>query len=135
MKLITEIIKSKLVEEKENYGWNTYTHHMLHDLIKLCNELKSQELQNIEAAFRTGWQTTDRWSLNLEIYDHIKSRYDEETMTYDQYHEEKKSAEFFKKNFSDFTEQELQDCNCGLTGRCNCHIADADNSSPKESDN
>lgn len=101
MKLITEIIKSKLVEEKENYGWNIYTHHMLHDMIKLCNELKSQELQNIEAAFRTGWQTTDRWSLNLEIYDHIKSRYDEETMTYDQYHEEKKSAEFFKKNFAD----------------------------------
>ena len=128
MKLITEIIKSKLVEEKENYGWNTYTHHMLHDMIKLCNELKSQELQNIEAAFRTGWQTTDRWSLNLEIYDHIKSRYDEETMTYDQYHEEKKSAEFFKKNFQDeWQDQELQECNCGAADRCNCHIAEGGN--------
>ena len=128
MKLITEIIKSKLVEEKENYGWNTYTHHMLHDLIKLCNELKSQELQNIEASFRTGWQTTDRWSLNLEIYDHIKSRYDEETMTYDQYCEEKKSAEFFKKNFQDeWQDQELKECNCGAADRCNCHIAEGGN--------
>lgn len=90
MKLITETIKSKLIEEQTNFGWDTSTHHLFNDLIELCNELKGQELRNIEQAFRTGWTTTDRWSLNLEIYDHIKSRYDEEIMSYDEYHEEKK---------------------------------------------
>lgn len=128
MKLITEIIKSKLVKERINFGWDRHTQLMLEELLELCIDLKSQELQNIEAAFRTGWQTTDRWSLNLEIYDHIKSRYDEETMTYDQYHEEKKSAEFFRKNFQDeWQDQELQECNCGEADRCNCHIAEGGN--------
>jgi hypothetical protein len=108
---------------------------MLEELIELCYQLKGQELRNIEEAFRTGWQTTDRWSLNLEVYDHIKSRYDEETMSFDQYCEEKKSAEFFRKNFQDdFSEQELLPCNCGKADRCNCHIADG-NSIPKTSDN
>lgn len=101
MKLITETIKSKLIEERDNYGWDKWSIFMLNELIELCNQLKGQELRNIEEAFRTGWQTTDRWSLNLEIYDHIKSRYNEETMTFDQYCEEKKSAEFFRKNFDD----------------------------------
>ena len=124
MKLITEKLKSKLIEERDNYAWNKYSIFMINELIELCNQLKGQELRNIEEAFRTGWQTTDRWSLNLEIYDHIKSRYDEETMTFDQYCEEKKSAEFFKKNFQDeFADQELLPCNCGKADRCNCHIA------------
>ena len=128
MKLITETIKSKLIEERDNFLWDWYTHLMINELLELCNQLKSQELQDIEQAFRTGWTTTDRWSLNLEIYDHIKSRYDEETMTYDQYCEEKKSADFFRKNFQDdFAEQELQECNCGAADRCNCHIAEGGN--------
>ena len=101
MKLITETIKSKLIYERDNFLWDKYTHLMINELLELCNQLKSQELQDIEQAFRTGWQTTDRWSLNLEIYDHIKSRYDEDTMSYDQYCEEKKSADFFRKNFND----------------------------------
>ena len=101
MKLITEKLKSKLIEERDNFGWDKYSIFMINELIELCNQLKGQELRNIEDAFRTGWQTTDRWSLNLEIYDHIKSRYDEDTMTFDDYLEEKKSAEFFKKNFDD----------------------------------
>lgn len=104
MKLITEQIKSKLIEERANFSWDRYTQLLLEELLELCNGLKYQELQNIEAAFRTGFHTTDRWSLNLEIYDHIKSRYDEDTMSYDQYCEEKKSAEFFKKNFQDCPE-------------------------------
>ena len=125
MKLITEKLKSKLIEERDNYGWDKYSLFMINELIELCNQLKGQELRNIEEAFRTGWQTTDRWSLNLEIYDHIKSRYDEETMTYDQYCEEKKSADFFRNNFQDeWQDQELQECNCGEADRCNCHIAE-----------
>ena len=125
MKLITEKLKSKLIEERDNYAWDKYSIFMINELIELCDQLKGQELRNIEEAFRTGWQTTDRWSLNLEIYDHIKSRYDEETMTYDQYCEEKKSAEFFKKNFQDeWQDQELLPCNCGEADRCNCHIAE-----------
>ena len=125
MKLITEKLKSKLIEERINFGWDKHTQLMLEELIELCYQLKGQELRNIEEAFRTGWQTTDRWSLNLEIYDHIKSRYDEDTMTYDQYCEEKKSADFFRKNFQDeWQDQELQECNCGEADRCNCHIAE-----------
>ena len=125
MKLITEKLKYKLIEERDNYAWDKYSIFMLNELIELCNQLKGQELRNIEEAFRTGWQTTDRWSLNLEIYDHIKSRYDEETMTFDQYCEEKKSADFFRKNFQDeWQDQELLPCNCGEADRCNCHIAD-----------
>jgi len=128
MKLITEKLKSKLIEKRDNYGWDKYSIFMLNELIELCNQLKGQELRNIEEAFRTGWQTTDRWSLNLEIYDHIKSRYDEETMTYDQYCDEKKSADFFRKNFQDeLQDQELQECNCGAADRCNCHIAEGGN--------
>jgi hypothetical protein len=106
MKLITETIKSKLKEERYNFSRDIHTKLLLEELIELCNQLKGQELRNIEDAFRTGWQTTDRWSLNLEIYDHIKSRYDEDTMTFDDYLEEKKSAEFFKKNFDDEGGQE-----------------------------
>jgi ABC-type glycerol-3-phosphate transport system substrate-binding protein len=125
MKLITEKLKSKLIEERDNYEWDKYSKFMINELIELCNQLKGQELRNIEDAFRTGWQTTDRWSLNLEIYDHIKSRYDEDTMTFDDYLEEKKSAEFFKKNFQDESnDQELLPCNCGEDDRCNCHIAE-----------
>jgi len=125
MKLITEKLKSKLIEERDNYAWDKYSIFMINELIELCNQLKGQELRNIEEAFRTGWQTTDRWSLNLEIYDHIKSRYDEETMTYDQYCDEKKSADFFRKNFQDEKDDvELMECNCGAADRCNCHIAE-----------
>jgi hypothetical protein len=125
MKLITEIIKNKLIYEQTNFEWNKYTHNMINELIELCNQLKGQELRNIEDAFRTGWQTTDRWSLNLEIYDHIKSRYNEDTMTFDEYLEEKKSAEFWKKNYQEeCNDQELLPCNCGKADRCNCHIAE-----------
>lgn len=125
MKLLTEIIKSELIKEQNTFGWDKYTHNMINDLIKLCNELKGQELRNIEDAFRTGWQTTDRWSLNLEIYDHIKSKYNEETMTFDEYLEEKKSVEFWKKNYQEeCNDMELLPCNCGKADRCNCHIAE-----------
>ena len=128
MKLITEKLKSKLIEERDNYAWDKYSLFMINELLELCNQLKGQELRNIEEAFRTGWQTTDRWSLNLEIYDHIKSRYNEETMTFDQYCEEKKSADFFRKNFQDeWQDQELLPCNCGAADRCNCHIAEGGN--------
>ena len=128
MKLITEKLKSKLIEERDNYAWDKYSIFMINELIELCNQLKGQELRNIEEAFRTGWQTTDRWSLNLEIYDHIKSRYDEETMTFDQYCDEKKSADFFRKNFQDEKDDvELMECNCGAADRCNCHIAEGGN--------
>lgn len=121
MKLITETIKSKLIDERDNYAWDKYSIFMINELIKLCNDLKSQEIRNIEEAFRTGWQTQDKWSLNLEIYDHIKCRYDEETMTYDEYEQEKKSVNFFRDNFQD---AELQECNCGKADRCNCHLAE-----------
>ena len=125
MKLITEKLKSKLIEERDNYAWDKYSIFMINELIELCNQLKGQELQDIEQAFRTGFHTTDRWALNLEIYDHIKSRYNEDTMTYDQYCDEKKSADFFRKNFQDeWQDQELQECNCGAADRCNCHIAE-----------
>jgi hypothetical protein len=128
MKLITEKLKSKLIEERDNYEWDKYSKFMINELIELCNQLKGQELRNIEDAFRTGWQTTDRWSLNLEIYDHIKSRYNEDTMTYDEYLEEKKSAEFWKKNYQEeCNDQELLACNCGKADRCNCHIAKGGN--------
>jgi len=125
MKLITEKLKSKLIEERDNYVWDKYSKFMINELLELCNQLKGQELRNIEDAFRTGWQTTDRWSLNLEIYDHIKSRYNEDTMTFDEYLEEKKSAEFWKKNYQEeCNDQELLPCNCGKANRCNCHIAE-----------
>ena len=128
MKLISEQIKSKLIEERINFGWDRHTQLLLEELLELCNGLKYQELQNIESAFRTGFHTTDRWSLNLEIYDHIKSSYDEETMTFEQYWEEKKSAEFFKKNFQDeWQDQELLACNCGEATICNCNIAEGGN--------
>jgi hypothetical protein len=128
MKLITEKLKSKLIEERDNYEWDKYSKFMINELIELCNQLKGQELRNIEDAFRTGWQTTDRWSLNLEIYDHIKSRYNEDTMSFDEYLEEKKSAEFWKKNYQEeCNDQELLPCNCGKADRCNCHIAEGGN--------
>jgi len=124
MKLISQEIKSELIYERDNFGWDTTTQLLLKYMIELCDELKKQELRNIESAFRTGFHTTDRWALNLEIYDHIKSRYDEDTMTYDQYYEEKKSADFFRKNFQEeCNDQELLPCNCGKADRCNCHIA------------
>jgi hypothetical protein len=123
MKLITEKLKAKLIEERDNYGWDKYSKFMINELLELCNHLKGQELLNIEDAFRTGWHTTDRWSMNLEIYDHIKSRYNEETMTYDEYLEEKKSVEFWKKNYQhECNDMELLPCNCGEADRCNCHI-------------
>ena len=125
MKLLTKQILEKLVQEKSSFEWNEYTHCLINDLIELCNELRGQELRNIEDAFRTGWQTTDRWSLNLEIYDHIKSRYNEDTMTFDEYLEEKKSAEFWKKNFKEeCNDKELLPCNCGEAHICNCQIAE-----------
>lgn len=121
MELISETIKSKLLDEQEKYAPNTYTYYLIEGLIKLCSDLKSQEIRNIEEAFRTGWQTQDKWSLNLEIYDHIKCRYDEETMTYDEYEQEKKSVNFFRDNFQD---AELLPCNCGKADRCNCHLVE-----------
>ena len=97
MKLITEIIKSKLVEEKENYGWNTYTHHLLADLIKLCNELKTAEINNIDAAVRYGTNIPNHMFLDMEVYDHIKHRYDEESMTDEELDKCKKSIDFWQK--------------------------------------
>jgi hypothetical protein len=125
MKLISEQIKSKLIEEQTSFGWNEYTNNMINDLIELCNSLKGEELKNVSAAFRAGFHTEDKWSLELEIYDHILMHYDEEVLTYDQYQEEKKSTAFFKKNFVDEgQDQELLPCNCGEADRCNCHIAE-----------
>ena len=97
MKLITEIIKSKLVEEKENYGWNTYTHHLLADLIKLCNELKTAEINNIDAAVRYGTNIPNHMFLDMEVYDHIKFRYEEESMTAEELDKCKKSIDFWQK--------------------------------------
>lgn len=120
--LITEIIKEKVNQMLDD---QTDPMQMIFKIKDLLAELKGQEIKNIDAAFREGYMTTDRWALNLEIYDHIKSRYDEETMTFDQYCEEKKSANFFRNNFQD--DQELQDCNCGESHKCNCHIAEGGN--------
>ena len=99
MKLITEEIKLKLQEEQSNFEWNQYTHNLINDLIELCNELKGHELRNIEHAFRSGWYTTDVWSLDLDVYDHIRLHYNEETMTYDEYMNSKKQTAFFRENF------------------------------------
>jgi len=99
MKLLTEIIKSKLIDEQTNFEWNKYTHNMINDLIELCNELKGQELRNIDKAFRSGYMNTDRWALDLEVYDHILIHYNEEILTYEEFQEEKKRVAFFKKNF------------------------------------
>ena len=72
---------------------------MIFKIKDLLAELKGQEIKNIDAAFREGYMTTDRWSLELEVFDHIKMRYDQDTMTYDEYYEAKKSAIFFRTNF------------------------------------
>ncbi len=72
---------------------------MVFKIKDLLNSLKGQEIKNIDAAFREGYMTTDRWSLELEVFDHIKMRYDQDTMTYDEYYEAKKSANFFRANF------------------------------------
>lgn len=101
MKLLTEIIKNKLIEEQTNFEWNKYTHNMINDLIELCNELKGQELRNIDQAFRSGFHTEDKWALDLEVYDHILIHYNEEILTFDEFEQEKKRMAFFKKNFSD----------------------------------
>jgi len=101
MKLLTEIIKSKLIEEQTNFEWNKYTHNMINDLIELCNELKGQELRNIDQAFRSGYMTEDKWALDLEVYDHILIHYNEEILTFDEFEQEKKRVAFFKKNFAD----------------------------------
>jgi hypothetical protein len=100
MKLLTEIIKSKLIDELVDYEWNQHTHNMLNNLIRLCNELKGQELRNIDQAFRSGFHTEDRWALDLEVYDHILIHYNEEILTYDEFEQEKKRVAFFKKNFA-----------------------------------
>ena len=72
---------------------------MIFKIKDLLAELKGQEIKNIDAAFREGYMTTDRWSLELEVFDHIKIRYDQDTMTYDEYYEAKRSANFFRANF------------------------------------
>jgi len=54
-------------------------------LIAKINEMQSLEIEHISQAFRTGWITQDKWSLDLEIYDHIKMRYNEEAMTYEHF--------------------------------------------------
>ena len=94
--LITEIIKEKLNQMLEN---QTDPMQMMIKIKDLIAELKGQEIKNIEAAFREGYMTTDRWALELEVFDHIKMRYDQDTMTYDEYYEAKRSANFFKTNF------------------------------------
>ena len=66
-------------------------------LIAKINEMQSLEIEHISQAFRTGWITQDKWSLDLEIYDHIMTRYNEEAMTYDEYDSLKKSVNFWKK--------------------------------------
>jgi hypothetical protein len=101
MNLITEQIKSMLIYEQTNFGWDKHTQNMINELIELCNSLKGQELRNIESAFRAGYMTQDRWALDLEVYDHILMHYNEEIMTYEEFQEAKKQVEFFKKNFAD----------------------------------
>jgi hypothetical protein len=66
-------------------------------LIAKINEMQSLEIDHISDAFRTGWITQDKWSLDLEIYDHIMSRYNEESMSYDEYDDMKKRVSFWKK--------------------------------------
>lgn len=100
MKLITEKLKAKLIEERDNYEWDKYSKFMINDLIELCNELKGQELRNIDQAFRSGYHTTDRWALDLEVYDHILTHYHQEILTFDEFEQEKKRVAFFKKNFA-----------------------------------
>ena len=94
--LITEIIKEKVNQMLDD---QTDPMQMIFKIKDLLAELKGQEIKNIDAAFREGYMTTDRWSLELEVFDHIKMRYDQDTMTYDEYYEAKKSAIFFKTNF------------------------------------
>lgn len=121
MKLITEIIKSKLVEEQTNFGWDTSTHHLFNDLIKLCNELKTAEINNIEAAVRYGTNIPNHMFLDMEVYDHIKYRYDEESMTDEELDKCKKSIDFWQKYLEESAKQPVTDSN--------------DLSSPKTSDN
>ena len=66
-------------------------------LIAEITKMQSLEIEHISQAFRSGWMTTDRWALDLEVYDHILSRYNEETMNYDEFHALKKSVDFWKK--------------------------------------
>jgi hypothetical protein len=66
-------------------------------LIAEITKMQSLEIEHISQAFRTGWITQDKWSLDLEIYDHILMRYNEEAMTYDEFHALKKSVDFWKK--------------------------------------
>jgi hypothetical protein len=66
-------------------------------LIAKINEMQSLEIDHISDAFRTGWITQDKWSLDLEIYDHIMTRYNEESMSYDEYDDMKKRVSFWKK--------------------------------------
>lgn len=98
MKLISEIIHDKLIEEQTNFEWNQYTHNIINDLIKLCIDLKGQELRNIEAALRHGYMMSERWSLELETYDHILMRYDEEIMTYEEFEKAKSKYLQMKKD-------------------------------------
>jgi hypothetical protein len=44
--------------------------------------------------------TEDKWSLDLEVYDHILIHYNEEILTFDEFEQEKKRVAFFKKNFA-----------------------------------
>lgn len=94
--LITEIIKEKINQMLDD---QTDAMLMIMKIKDLLAELKGQEIKNIEAAFREGYMTTDRWSLDLEVFDHIKMRYDQDTMTYDEYDAAKRSANFFRTNF------------------------------------
>lgn len=94
--LITQIIKKEI---NQMLDANEDPMQMIFKIKDLLELLKSQELQNIEAALRHGYMMPDRWALELEVYDHIRMRYKEEIMTYDEYHKALKSMEFFKKNF------------------------------------
>lgn len=94
--LITEIIRQEI---NQMLDANENQMQMIFKIKDLLDVLKGQELRNIEAALRHGYMMTDRWSLDLEVYDHIKMRYDQDMMTYDEYDAAKRSYEFFKKNF------------------------------------
>ena len=94
--LITTQLKEKLNELLNDHP---EAGHAIAKLKDFCDVMKGQELRNAEAALRHGFMMTDRWSLELEVYDHILMRYNEEILTYEEFDKAKKSYEFFKKNF------------------------------------
>lgn len=96
--LITEIIRQEI---NQMLDANENPMQMIFKIKDLLDILKGQELRNIEAALKHGYVMPDKFRLELEVYDHIKMRYDEDTMTFDEYHKELKSYEFFKKYFGE----------------------------------